>query len=121
MDQPICEALLGLPYLASSKSFCSLEFQFNISSRSISRIVTDVCSMIFEQLEPNYLRLPQRQKSWLEIPQKIEERWNFPSDIGATDGKQIVTEQPCLIYDPTIKVSDRVSLLAMLRPKYDFL
>ena len=81
-------------YLASGKSFRSLQFQFRIGSKTISEIVIDVCCVVIEILGPDHLNTPRSKARWLEIANKFEERWNFPNGLGAVDGKHIVREQP---------------------------
>ena len=41
-----------------------------------------------------YLKVPSRQKEWLEIALKFEEKWNFPNCVGAIDGKHSVMQPP---------------------------
>jgi hypothetical protein len=114
---------LTLRYLASGESFRSLEFQFRIGRKTVSKIVYDVCRAIFETLGPDHLNTPRSKEKWLEISQKFEERWNFPNGLGAIDGKHIVMEQPFNSgsHYRNYKGTDSIILMAMVGPEYEFL
>ena len=56
----------------------SLEFQFKISSGTISRIAAEVCLLILEQLEPKCLRLPQAKKAGLKSLKTLKKDETFP-------------------------------------------
>ena len=87
---------LTLRYLASGESFRSLEFQFRISRRAISRIIIDVTNAIINEFKC-YLATPKTKDEWLRISKKFQARWNFPNGLGAVDGKHIVKrEKSCL-------------------------
>ena len=51
---------LTLRYLATGETFRSLEFQFRIGKKTISRIVNEVCEAITEILGPRYLNTPKK-------------------------------------------------------------
>ena len=85
---------LTLRYLASEKTFRSLEFQFRIGRRTISDIIIAVCDAIIKILGPDYLNTPKNTEQWLNIADRFYQRWNFPNGIGAIDGKHIVVQQP---------------------------
>ena len=74
------------------ESFRSLEFQFRISRRAISRIIIDVTNAIINEVKC-YLATPKTKDEWLRISKKFQARWNFPNGLGAVDGKHIVLEQ----------------------------
>ena len=69
---------LALRYLASGDTFRTLEFQFRIGKKTVSRIVIDICRATFEILGPRYVNTPRNTRKWLEIAQKFYQRWDFP-------------------------------------------
>ena len=56
-----------LRYLATGKTFSSLETQFWINRTTISEIVLEVCDNIFAVLAPGYLKVPSTTSEWLPI------------------------------------------------------
>ena len=112
-----------LRYVASGETFCSLESQFRISRRSIARIVDRVAEAITEEMQGEYLKTPNTASKWLEISEKFSQRWNFPNTIGTIDGKHIVLEQPSNSgsHYRNLKGSDRIILLTVVGPEYEFL
>ena len=80
----VCLAIL---YLESREIFQSLEFQFRIGKKTMSRIAIDVCRVIFEILEPSYISTSRNTTKWFEITEKFYQRWDFPKSIGAINGK----------------------------------
>lgn len=117
--KPREQCCLFLRYVASGESFRSLEYQFRISRRSISR----VAQAIIDKLQQQYLKTPSTVNEWLEISEKFSQRCNFPNMIGAIDGKHIVLQQP---YNSgshyrNYKGTDSIILMAIVGPKYQFL
>ena len=53
---------LTLRYLASSESVRSLEFQFRIERKTISRIIIEVCKTIFAILEPDFPKTTRKKE-----------------------------------------------------------
>ena len=92
--KPAEQCCIFLRYVASGESYRSLEYQFRVSRRSISRIIPTVAKAIIDELQHQYSETPNTVDEWLIISEKFYQRWNFPNMIGAVDGKQIVLEQP---------------------------
>ena len=65
------QCCLFLRYLASGKTFHSLEYQFRVSRRSIVRIVKRVTEAIIEELQDEYLKTLNTVSKWLEISEKF--------------------------------------------------
>ena len=86
MRKTICpkqRLALTLRFLATGESFRSLEYQFRISRKAISYIITDeVCKVIVTVLAGTYLKFPSCQKDWKNIE-------NFSHCIGTVDSKHI--------------------------------
>ena len=114
---------LVLCYLASWETCRSLEFQFSIGKKTISRIVIDVFWTIFEILGQRYVNTPRYTRKWLEIPEICYQQLDFLNGIGDIDGKHMVMEQ--LINSGShyrnYKGTDSIILLAMIGLEYEFL
>lgn len=54
---------------------------FRIGSSTVSGIIPDVCTAIWDVLGPIELPTPDK-KHWLEISEEFNERWNFPRCLG---------------------------------------
>ena len=93
MRKTICpkqRLALTLRFLATGESFRSLEYQFRISRKAISYIITDeVCKAIVTVLAGTYLKFPSCQEDWKNIEKNFKEKWNFSHCIGAVDSKHI--------------------------------
>ena len=85
---------LTLRFLASGDSQLSFSFSFRIGKTTISNIISETCTAIFECLKTEYLRAPTYSEEWKNISEQFEENWNFPHVIGAIDGKHIRIECP---------------------------
>lgn len=59
---PVGERLaITLRYLATGHTFRSLEYVFQVSRHSISRIVIETCEALYNALQPNYLKVPSTE------------------------------------------------------------
>ena len=67
-DEQCC---LFLRYIASGESFRSLEYQFRISRRTISRVISTVAKAIIHEMQDAYLKTPNTVEEWLLISEKI--------------------------------------------------
>ena len=121
--KPPEQCCLFLRYIASGESFRSLEYQFRLSRRSISRIVSNVAQALIGVFQKQYLRTPSNAEEWMVISEKFFQRWNFPNLIGAVDGKHIVLEQPnnSGSHYRNYKGTDSLILMAVVGPEYQFL
>ena len=117
--KPAEQCCIFLRYFASGESYRSLEYQFRVSRRSISRIIPRVAKAIIDELQHQYLKTSNR----LIISEKFYQRWNFPNMIGAVDGKQIVLEQPNKSgsHYRNYKGTGSILLMAVVGPEYQFL
>jgi len=57
-------------------------------------IIAEVCKVIWNVLQPLYLRCPNEENEWLQIANDFNSLWNFPNCIGAIDGKHIRIKAP---------------------------
>ena len=80
----------------------------------------EVCNAVIKNLSSVFLKVPSSEEEWLEISAKFEERGQFPSCIGALDGKHIVMSESgshCFNY----KHTHSIVLLAVAGPDYECL
>ena len=73
-----------LRFLATSKTFQSLSFQFSISDQAISYIIKEICNTIMKYLVPLYLKVPSTEDKWLST------YWQYPNTIQVINGKHKV-------------------------------
>ena len=85
---------LTLHYLAYGGSQQSLSFSFRIAKSTISNIVNETCSAIWECLKDGYLRPPKTTDDWKNISKDFDEIWNLPHCVGAIDGKHVRIKAP---------------------------
>ena len=81
-----------LRYLARSKSFRSLVYQFRISNKAISDTVCEVAFAITQALGKEHLKTLKNTEEWEKIEEKFHHGWNFPNGLGGAHGKYIVLQ-----------------------------
>lgn len=109
-------------YLATGESYRSLHHQFRVGTTTISNIIPEVCSAIWETMRRTYIKKPTTQ-DWEQIAEMFWKKWNFPNCIGAVDGKHIVIQSPAhsgsLYYN--YKGTYSVVLMAVVDAMYQFI
>lgn len=80
-------------FLATGCSFRSLAFTFRMGKTTISKIVVETCSAIWDKLLPSYLPEPTVDM-WKSNSNDFYKNWNFPNCLGSIDGKHIRIHQP---------------------------
>ena len=82
-------------FLASGDSQRSLFYAYRISYSSLSRILSETCHIIWEELRAVYLKKTLKSElEWLAISEQFNNSWNVPHAIGAIDGKHIALQCP---------------------------
>ncbi|XP_046565368.1 protein ANTAGONIST OF LIKE HETEROCHROMATIN PROTEIN 1-like [Haliotis rubra] len=76
------------------ESFQSLSYTYRIAAWTIGAIVKEVCSVIWETLQPEVMKVPNAHEEWKQIAESFEDTWQFPNCCGAIDGKHIVMKAP---------------------------
>ena len=69
--KPAEQCCIFLRYVASGESYRSLEYQFRVSRRSISRTIPTVANAIIDELLHQYLKTPNTVDEWLIISEKF--------------------------------------------------
>ncbi|CAK1592524.1 unnamed protein product [Parnassius mnemosyne] len=78
-----------LRFLATGNTYIDLHYHYRLGESTIGKIVTEVCTKIWDVLHDETLRLPSSHKDWLRIAAGFESRANFPNCVGAIDGKHV--------------------------------
>lgn len=66
---------------------------YRISSASISKIIMETCTAIYEELAKTEFET-YSQEYWLNVSNSFFNKWNFPNCLGAIDGKHIKIKKP---------------------------
>ncbi|XP_061637361.1 uncharacterized protein LOC133481962 [Phyllopteryx taeniolatus] len=82
-----------LRYFTTGDSFRSIADSFCVGVSTVSMIVRDVATAIWDCLVDEFMAVPTANE-WRSIAEAFEERWNFPLCCGALDGKHIVLKAP---------------------------
>ena len=86
--------VITLRFLSSGDAQQSLSYSFRIGKTTVSNIILETCSAIYDQLKETYMHAPKSEKNWLKIASGFEELWNMSRVIGAIDGKHIRIQCP---------------------------
>ncbi|XP_062287434.1 uncharacterized protein LOC133992708 [Scomber scombrus] len=91
---PAAERLsICLRFLATGDSYRSIANSFRVGISTVSAIVPDVVTAIWDCLVEEFMAVPTTEK-WRSIAEQFQERWNFPLCCGALDGKHVVLKAP---------------------------
>lgn len=114
---------VALRYFASGESFRLLEYQFRIIKKAVSYIIEEVVVAIIKFLGETRLNTLVNADEWFKISQKVKDRWNFPNDINAVDGKQIISQEPknSDFQYQKYKETNSIILLAIFGLGYEYL
>lgn len=72
----------------------SLSFGFRLGRSTVSKIIHETCSALWEALSPTVLALPNSVDDWMKISLGFENMWNLPHCLGALDGKHVIIDCP---------------------------
>ena len=75
-------------FLATGSSFKALSFNFRIGASTVSKIVAEVVTALWDALQPHHMPIPTKDRFQC-IAEEFNEIWNFPNLLGAIDGKHI--------------------------------
>ena len=81
-------------YLATGDSQASLAYSYRVGKSTVSNIIHETCSALWEVLMPQVLRAPSTQSQWRSIAVEFFQLWNFPTCVGAMDGKHVMIQAP---------------------------
>ncbi|KAL8602270.1 hypothetical protein ACOMHN_022783 [Nucella lapillus] len=86
--------VICLRFLATGESFRSIAFSYRVGFTTVSRIVSEVCKILWDRLAPIHLAFPESADYWRLIASNFASKWNFPHCLGALDGKHVVMRAP---------------------------
>ncbi|XP_065117492.1 uncharacterized protein [Paramisgurnus dabryanus] len=85
---------LTLRFLATGETFKSLRFQYRMGTSTISQIVFETCTALYQVMKDDFLKTPSTEGEWRTIAMDFERKWQFPHCLGALDGKHIYIQPP---------------------------
>ena len=97
MREPISAAerlTMTVHYLAYGESQQSLSFSYRMGASTVSMIVYETCTAIWEALHSIYLRPPSCSADWKRIAEDFYNQWNLPHCVRAIDGKHVAIKCP---------------------------
>lgn len=114
--------LVTLRFLATGDDYTSLRYAFRIHNSTISKIVPETCTAIWECLQPIVLPEPTKTK-FEEVANEFKAKWHFPNCVGAIDGKHVVIRAPANYASMyfNYKKSFSIVLMAVADANYNFL
>lgn len=69
-------------------TFGDLEYEFQISRKTIPKIIKETCIAIWSVLQPQEMPAPTKE-FWLQIAEDFQKITQYPNCIGSVDGKHI--------------------------------
>ncbi|XP_036143028.1 protein ALP1-like [Monomorium pharaonis] len=85
---------MTLRFLASGDSMTSISYQYLVGLTTVSNIIEETCSAIWNCLVKEVLPSCLKEEDWLDIANEFEHKWNFNHCIGAIDGKHVLIQCP---------------------------
>ncbi|XP_051173476.1 uncharacterized protein LOC127289535 [Leptopilina boulardi] len=95
--QPLSTRLrlvITLNVLAHGDSLYTTSNYFRIGFSTAYSIIAEVCPIIWECLQPLYLKGNLVAEDWMVNAQGFRAKWDMPNCIGAMDGKEIEIKAP---------------------------
>lgn len=94
---PMHRLAITLRYLAIGGSISGLMYGYRVGKTTVTKIIRETTAAIWRALNETYLKPPTRNQ-WFEIRKEFWTRWNFPSCLGAIDGKHIAIRVSWLLW-----------------------
>ncbi|XP_050311465.1 putative nuclease HARBI1 [Anthonomus grandis grandis] len=112
-----------LRYLATGRNYEDLKFSSIISPQSLSKIIPETCSAIYQVLKDEYIKFPTTENEWNIIANDYETKCNFPNCVGAVDGKYVNVLPPAGSgsYFYNYKGGHSLVLMAIVNANYEFI
>ena len=120
-EESLC---VTLRYLANGDSYLSLTSQYRIRVYTISNIVSEKTSEIWNSLcRGSLMNMTENNASWIKIAEEFERKWNFPNCLGATNRKHIkdiMIQNPANSGNLHFNFKTYFILLTVCNPDYEF-
>ncbi|XP_050303715.1 probable ATP-dependent RNA helicase DDX49 [Anthonomus grandis grandis] len=112
-----------LRYLATGRNYEDLKFSSIISPQSLSKIIPEICSAIYQVLKDEYIKFPTTENEWNIIANDYETKCNFPNCVGVVDGKHVNILPPAGSgsYFYNYKGGHSLVLMAIVNANYEFI
>ncbi|XP_043462833.1 protein ALP1-like [Leptopilina heterotoma] len=97
LRQPLSTRLrlaVTLSILAHGDNFYTTSNFFRIGLSTTYSIIAEVCPIIWECLQPLYLKGNIELNDWIVTAEGFRVKWDLPNCIGAIDGKEIAINKP---------------------------
>lgn len=99
-------------YLATGQSFTGIAENFRIGLKSVSRIIEDVCDVLWNVLQPLVMPEPT-ENDWKKIAKDFDDLWQFKNCLGALDGKHVYIKAPSKSGSSFFNYKKRFSVVLM--------
>jgi hypothetical protein len=80
--------------MATGDAYRSMRWDFRVPHNTISLLVREVSTAIFQEFRDEVFKLPATPDEWRVVADGFSNRWNFQNCIGALDGKHIAIKKP---------------------------
>lgn len=71
-----------------------MAFSHRLAHNTMSKVIREVCSVIYEEVGPRYIKCPQSPEEWLRIVDGWWTRWNLPNTLGEYAASPLGTPNP---------------------------
>ena len=113
----------ALHKLATNADYSTIHKHYRVGKSTAASIVVEVCEAIWKRMAPTYLREPETSDEWKVVAKGFAEHWNFPTCIGAIDGKHIIIQKPKGAGSEyfNYKKNHSINLMAIADSRYRFI
>ncbi|XP_046688968.1 protein ANTAGONIST OF LIKE HETEROCHROMATIN PROTEIN 1-like [Homalodisca vitripennis] len=91
--EPAERLAITIRYLGCGMNFSDLEFEYQVSRKTIRLVVEETCETISGKLQSTEMPIPTSDE-WLLKATEYEKLTNFPNCVGAIDGKHVPIQCP---------------------------
>ena len=93
--EPEHKLVVTLRFLATGAPYRNtLQWDFCIPHNTLSSLIKEVCTAIYEEYRQEVFALPSSAREWKQVAQEFSDRWNYHHCLGAIDGKHIMMKKP---------------------------
>ncbi|XP_077511927.1 uncharacterized protein LOC144122288 [Amblyomma americanum] len=79
---------ITLSYLAKGQDIKDIALAYRVGIETARVTIHFCCRIIWARLEDQFMKVPS-EGDWVEIAKGFKKRWQFPSCLGAVDGKHV--------------------------------
>ena len=79
----------ALSYLVTGDVQVTIAANYRMSPAIVGRMISETCKAMWDKLiNKGYLDHQKSEHDWLKVVQEFEDRWSFPTALGAINGKR---------------------------------